>query len=272
MHLFSLRRVLDELYQRVLEHHRTFGHGKVPAHFEGTGRRHRNVALLQIAQQVLQTAADAFTFGAQRGLDEFRVGGGEIGWRHRLDHLFRQIAHAILRTPVGHRRRFDAGTHELRVQQIGLTQIVEIGALGPLRGAETAVGRFGVHHRGRRTVVRLALGEGLPEPVLAFQPLLMKFGKTGRFRCRESAAVERRVCGQRALLARHEFAEVLAHRGHDGRPVGLHGLVARRDGLSGCCRVTAHQTKPQSFLFRCNAMASSGICVYRAGRKRAGRA
>jgi hypothetical protein len=47
----------------VLEHDRTRRHRQIAANLEGARRRHRNVSLLQIAQQVLHALADAFTLG-----------------------------------------------------------------------------------------------------------------------------------------------------------------------------------------------------------------
>jgi hypothetical protein len=95
-HLFGQRRVLDQLEQRVLEHHRALGHGHVAADFECALVGDRDAAALHVAGQIGQTRLETAAPGFEGELDRIRIGGREIGRAHRVDELAREKARLVL--------------------------------------------------------------------------------------------------------------------------------------------------------------------------------
>jgi hypothetical protein len=148
----GLRRILQELHQLVFIDHRTGCHRQVAADLEGAVVGHRDATLFQVGDQVLDALLDAETLGLHRRLDEFGIGGEEVGRRHRIDHLPRQEAHAVLGLAVGHRGRLDHAFHIVGIDQVSLAQVVIDRAFGPGRIVEIACHRASGRNLRRRLV------------------------------------------------------------------------------------------------------------------------
>jgi hypothetical protein len=142
----GLRRVLQELHQLVFIDHRAGRHRKIAADLEGAVIGHRDATLFQVGDQVLDALLDAETLGLHCRLDELGIGGKKVRRRHRVDHLPRQEAHAVLGLAVGHRRRLDHALYILGIDQVGLAQVVIHRALGPGRIVEALVAGGGARH------------------------------------------------------------------------------------------------------------------------------
>jgi hypothetical protein len=87
MHLRRRRRVLDELDQLVLEDHLARRRRQVAADLEGVVVGHRDAALAEVGEEVLDAGGDAGALRGKRRLDEFRIGRREVGGRHGVDEL-----------------------------------------------------------------------------------------------------------------------------------------------------------------------------------------
>ena len=87
--------VLDELEQRVLENHRAFGGGHVAADIEDALVGLRDVPLLQIVPEVVQTLCEAVAAALERQSLCFGVEREVIAGRDRIHPLLHRKAHPL---------------------------------------------------------------------------------------------------------------------------------------------------------------------------------
>jgi hypothetical protein len=149
---FLRRRVeLQQLDQLVLEHHLARRDGDVPAQLEGGGVGHLDaqlaVALLDVAQQVVEALEQVLAVRLHRLAEDLRVGQGEVRGRQGVDVLAREEVHLLLGLD---RQPFDIGHHVMDVarrDEVGLLDEVEEEVLLPLLVLEAAVALLGHRHR-----------------------------------------------------------------------------------------------------------------------------
>ena len=203
MHLLRRRRVLDELDQFVLEDHLAGRHRQVAADLEGGIVGHRDAALAEVGDQVLDAGGDAGALRLQRRADEFRIGRHEIRGRHGVDELAGEEFQPVARRLVVHRHGLDQPVEEIGIQQIGLAEVVEIGTFRPLRRGEALV-----RHLGRGPALP-SLQHVLPEGDMARGEFFLQAGDGFVLR---KLRGRRGLAGLGALLLRHEVHEPLRER------------------------------------------------------------
>jgi hypothetical protein len=216
----GLRRILQELHQLVFIDHRTGCHRQVAADLEGAVVGHRDATLFQVGDQVLDALLDAETLGLHRRLDEFGIGREEIRRRHRIDHLPRQEAHAVLGLAIGHRGRLDHAFYIVGIDQVSLAQVVIDRTFGPGRIVKSLVTRRRAGNLRRRLAGCLAQ-HALPElGVLRHPFLLQRFQRVGFGNpCRSGSTGYGLL-----LLIGEKLAEALRH-GIAGLHHGLHRCI-----------------------------------------------
>ena len=89
MHVGRGRRVLDQLHQAVAQHHLAGRYGDVYARPEQVagGRPLAAQMLLPVQEKLRGALRHVGAAGAQRMLQQFRIGRDEIGRRHHVEHL-----------------------------------------------------------------------------------------------------------------------------------------------------------------------------------------
>ncbi len=96
MHARGARRVLDQLDQRVAEHHAARRDGKVAADRERARVAPRDVTALRVGCEIGEALHEARAFGIERALQHDGVGRDEVGRRERVDELLRREDEALL--------------------------------------------------------------------------------------------------------------------------------------------------------------------------------
>ena len=105
------------------------------------------MALLQIGQHVSDARSDALSLGLNGGLDELRIGRGEVRRRHGIDIQARQELHACPGGRVVYRQRFRELRQIAGVEPIGLLQVRLDRPFAPLWRFEAAITPFRPDHR-----------------------------------------------------------------------------------------------------------------------------
>src|SRR6266508_1543388 len=137
-YLVGERPVLDELYQLVLEDDRTWSHREIAADFERLFVGHRDAALANIVDQVLDPCRQAVATRFHGTPKRLRIGGEVIRGTQRIQDL----ACKESEPPAGllvHGGTFDEIVHVAYVYQIGLFQKVVEGVFFPVLACKPPV-------------------------------------------------------------------------------------------------------------------------------------
>jgi hypothetical protein len=126
------RLVLDQLHQRVFVHHRALAGGDVASHFEGRLVGLRDLAFLQVAEQVVDAALQALAAAFQERLLGSGIEGEKVGRRRGLDPLVDRVPDALLGALV-RLHRLGHAAHEIGIEQVGARQHRRGGVLLPGR-------------------------------------------------------------------------------------------------------------------------------------------
>ena len=139
MHAGRARHVLNELGHRVLVDHGAWRDRQVASDREGVLVAHLHAAAQRVDFQVVQPRGQAGAARLRGDAQHFRVGGGEVGGRERVEILAQREGQAPVNRS-GQLRRVHQLLQPARIEQVGIPQQTEEGQLVPLRRGEAAVG------------------------------------------------------------------------------------------------------------------------------------
>ncbi len=205
------RLVFDELEQLVLEHHRAFGRGHVAADLEHGLVGLRDVALLDVLQEVRQALRDALAARLDGLALSLRIEREEVARARRIDPLLNGEADALARLLVAFHR---LGHLEqcAGVEQVDLRGERGGRVLDPFAGGEAAVGQRGL---GVLRIGSHALDGIVPDLRGLLQVVGLQLGQCRHRQAQLGERTERLADGRterlRAVARQHGHRGRLAH-------------------------------------------------------------
>ena len=213
VHLGAQRLVLDQLEQLVLEHHRAFGGRHIAADLERAFVGLRDMALVQVLPELLQTDGDAFALALQRLVLGLGVEREKVARAGGVDPLLHREADArlglgVALDRVGHLHQ------RARIQQVHLRRVGRRRIGRPFGRGKAAIGQ---RRRGRALGVGCEAVQGVvPEIAGILQILALELGQFG----------------QRQAQAGHRFPDI----GHgDAQGIDCRNDCGRRLGRGLDC-------------------------------------
>ena len=140
---------MQQLHDRVAEHHLARSGGDILADHETVGRLADGqlaLAALDIGQQIVQPLDQIFPIGGDGGLQHLGIGEREVGGGQRIGELAGIEGHAAALARVQAVQLAHHLLHRIGGEQIALLDEVEDFVLAPGIGLEAPVAGRGFHH------------------------------------------------------------------------------------------------------------------------------